>query len=127
MREYASPANAMTSVGLVTGFAAVLLAFEGRLGWAAAAIAVAAVLDLLDGPVARRAAGEDRFGAELDSLTDLLAFAVAPAVLLYEAAASAPRADSQSCTRLAKRVTATPRPTEPVEKSTGILSLVREG
>jgi CDP-diacylglycerol--serine O-phosphatidyltransferase len=81
----------MTSVGLAAGFGALLLAAEGRLGWAAAAVAVAAVLDLLDGPVARRSAKDDRFGAELDSLTDLVAFGVAPAILLYEAAAGAPR------------------------------------
>ena len=91
MRAYASPANAMTSVGLAAGFGALLLAAEGRLGWAAAAVAVAAVLDLLDGPVARRSARDDRFGAELDSLTDLVAFGVAPAILLYEAAAGASR------------------------------------
>ncbi len=92
MRTYASPANAMTAVGLASGFGALLLAAEGRLGWAAAAIAVAAVLDLLDGPVARRCAKDDRFGAELDSLTDLVAFAVAPAILVYEAADAAPGA-----------------------------------
>jgi CDP-diacylglycerol--serine O-phosphatidyltransferase len=91
MRAYASAANAMTSVGLAAGFGALLLAAEGRLGWAAVAIAVAAVLDLLDGPVARRNDSDDRFGAELDSLTDLVAFAVAPAILLYEAAAGLPR------------------------------------
>jgi len=90
MRAYVSPANTMTSVGLAAGFGALLLAAEGRLGWAAAAIAVAAVLDLLDGPVARRSGRDDRFGAELDSLTDLVAFAVAPAILLYEAAAGTP-------------------------------------
>ena len=44
------------------------------------------MLDLLDGPVARRGAREDRFGAELDSLADLVAFVVAPALLLYQAA-----------------------------------------
>ncbi len=87
-----SPANAMTSVGLAAGFGALLFAAEGRPGWAVAAIAVAAVLDLLDGPVARRSKKDDRFGAELDSLTDLVAFGVAPAVLLYGAAAEAPAA-----------------------------------
>jgi CDP-diacylglycerol--serine O-phosphatidyltransferase len=90
MRAYASAANAMTSVGLAAGFGALLLAAEGRPGWAVVAIAVAAVLDLLDGPVARRSAKDDRFGAELDSLTDLVAFAVAPAILLYGAADAAP-------------------------------------
>jgi CDP-diacylglycerol--serine O-phosphatidyltransferase len=84
MSERFNAANAITSASLACGFGAVLLAAEGRLGWAGLAVAVAAVLDLIDGPTARRLGVCGRFGSELDSLADLVAFGVAPAFILYE-------------------------------------------
>jgi CDP-diacylglycerol--serine O-phosphatidyltransferase len=58
-------------------------AFAGEWKSAVQAIFVAAVLDGLDGRVARLLKGESRFGAELDSLSDVIAFGVAPAVIVY--------------------------------------------
>jgi CDP-diacylglycerol--serine O-phosphatidyltransferase len=57
----------------------------GRLRLAAGLIAAAAALDAIDGPVARRRRTTGPFGRELDSLADLAAFGVAPAVVLYDA------------------------------------------
>ena len=59
------------------------MAFENRYGLALAAIVFAAVLDGLDGRLARFLKGTSRFGAELDSLADFVNFGVAPALILY--------------------------------------------
>ncbi len=61
----------------------VRLAIEGKLEWAVAAIVFAAMLDGIDGRVARMLKGTSRFGAELDSLADFFNFGVAPALILY--------------------------------------------
>jgi len=86
VRAFLNPANAITSCSLGAGFLAVLLATDGALGQAMAAVAVAGVLDSIDGYVARRARACDTFGCQLDSLADLVAFGVAPAVMLQESA-----------------------------------------
>ena len=59
------------------------MAFENRYGLALAAIVFAAILDGLDGRLARFLKGTSRFGAELDSLADFVNFGVAPALILY--------------------------------------------
>ena len=59
------------------------LAFEERYEWALAAIVFAAMLDAVDGRVARMIKGTSRFGAELDSLADFVNFGVAPGLILY--------------------------------------------
>ena len=82
MRAFVNAANLITSGTLAAGFAAVMLAAEGRLHWAAVAVVVAAVLDAVDGEVARRTSVSERFGGNLDSLADLVAFGVAPALML---------------------------------------------
>ena len=82
MRAFVNAANLITSGTLAGGFAAVMLAADGRLRGAAAAVAVAAVLDAVDGPVARRRTVSERFGCNLDSLADVVAFGVAPALML---------------------------------------------
>ncbi|MBV9289196.1 MAG: phosphatidylcholine/phosphatidylserine synthase [Hyphomicrobiales bacterium] len=64
---------------------AIRLAMEGSIEWSVSAIAGAAVLDGLDGRIARALKGTSRFGAELDSLADFIDFGVAPAFLLYVA------------------------------------------
>src|SRR4051812_49955125 len=61
-----------------------MLVADGRLGAAVAAVAVAAVLDSVDGYLARRSRSCGPFGCQLDSLADLVAFGVAPALLLHE-------------------------------------------
>jgi len=73
----------LTSGSLFLGFYSVLQAFQGRFIHAAMAIMFAAVLDGLDGKVARLTKTESRFGVEYDSLADLVSFGVAPATLAY--------------------------------------------
>jgi CDP-diacylglycerol--serine O-phosphatidyltransferase len=75
--------NAVTLLGLTAGLTAIRFAVEGRFPDAALAILVAALLDALDGRIARLLRGTSRFGAELDSLADIVNFGVAPAVVLY--------------------------------------------
>lgn len=72
-----------TILGLLCGFYALVSAIQGNYENAAWAIVVAAVFDMLDGRIARLLSAETAFGAELDSLCDMLSFGVAPAVLLY--------------------------------------------
>lgn len=72
-----------TTMGLFAGFYALIAALQGRFELAAWAILAAAVFDMLDGRVARLLHAETSFGAEYDSLCDMLSFGVAPAVLLY--------------------------------------------
>jgi CDP-diacylglycerol--serine O-phosphatidyltransferase len=75
--------NILTLLALAAGLSALRFALEG--GWerAVLAILVAAVLDALDGRIARILKGTSRFGAELDSLSDFVCFGVAPAFVLY--------------------------------------------
>jgi CDP-diacylglycerol---serine O-phosphatidyltransferase len=75
--------NLITLLALCAGLTAIRLAFEQRYEWAVAAIVFAALLDGLDGRVARLLKGTSRFGAELDSLADFVNFGVAPALILY--------------------------------------------
>lgn len=76
--------NMVTLLALCSGLTAVRLALEGRLELAMMAILLAALLDALDGRLARLLKGTSRFGAELDSLTDFVNFGVAPALILYQ-------------------------------------------
>lgn len=75
--------NMITLLALCMGLSAIRMALEGRFEWAVAAIVIAAVLDSLDGRVARYLKSTSRFGAELDSLADFVNFGVSPAILLY--------------------------------------------
>jgi len=75
--------NLITLVALCLGLTAIRLAYEGRLEPAVYALVVAALLDGVDGRVARLLKGTSRFGAELDSLADFVNFGVAPALVLY--------------------------------------------
>src|SRR6202044_4119760 len=75
--------NLITLFALGLGLTAIRLAMEGSIDWAVSAVAGAAVLDGLDGRIARALKGTSRFGAELDSLADFVDFGVAPALLLY--------------------------------------------
>ena len=75
--------NLITLLALCAGLTAIRLAFEGKLEWALGAIVFAAVLDGIDGRVARLIKGQSRFGAELDSLADFVNFGCAPALILY--------------------------------------------
>src|SRR6266542_57059 len=75
--------NLITLLALCAGLTAIRLAVEDKLEWAVAAIVFAALLDGIDGRVARMLKGTSRFGAELDSLADFVNFGVAPALMLY--------------------------------------------
>jgi CDP-diacylglycerol--serine O-phosphatidyltransferase len=75
--------NLITLLALCAGLTGIRLAIEGRLDWALAAIVFAALLDGIDGRIARMLKGTSRFGAELDSLADFVNFGVAPALILY--------------------------------------------
>jgi CDP-diacylglycerol---serine O-phosphatidyltransferase len=75
--------NLITLLALCAGLTAIRLAIEERLEWAVAAIVFAALLDGVDGRIARFLKGTSRFGAELDSLADFVNFGVAPALIVY--------------------------------------------
>src|SRR5882724_9575538 len=75
--------NMITLLALCAGLTAIRLAIEQKLELALAAIVFAAVLDGIDGRVARLMKGTSRFGAELDSLADFVNFGVAPGLILY--------------------------------------------
>jgi len=75
--------NLFTTGALFAGFYAIVMAMNGRFEHAAAAIFVAMVLDGLDGRVARLTRTQSAFGAEYDSLSDMVSFGVAPALVMY--------------------------------------------
>jgi CDP-diacylglycerol--serine O-phosphatidyltransferase len=75
--------NILTMLGLCAGLVAIRFAIDGRWPQAAALIVVAAVIDGLDGRLARLLKVTSRFGAEFDSLADFVSFGVAPAFILY--------------------------------------------
>jgi CDP-diacylglycerol---serine O-phosphatidyltransferase len=75
--------SVVTLLALCAGLTAIRMSIEARYDYAIAAIAIAALLDAVDGRVARLLKSTSQFGAELDSLTDFVNFGVAPAILLY--------------------------------------------
>jgi CDP-diacylglycerol---serine O-phosphatidyltransferase len=75
--------NLFTITALFSGFYAIVQAMSGRFEQAAIAIFVAMVFDGLDGRVARLTRTQSAFGAELDSLSDMVSFGVAPALVIY--------------------------------------------
>ena len=75
--------NAITAVALCMGLTGVSLAIRGEWERALAAIVLAGILDGLDGRIARLLRAQSKFGAELDSLSDNIAFGTAPALILF--------------------------------------------
>lgn len=75
--------NLITTGNMFFGFFAIVHAIKGQFTIAAYAIVAAAVFDLLDGRVARITHSESEFGAEYDSLCDLVSFGIAPGLLLF--------------------------------------------
>ncbi|MFC7301566.1 CDP-diacylglycerol--serine O-phosphatidyltransferase [Cognatiluteimonas weifangensis] len=75
--------NLFTTGGLFAGFFAIIAASQGRFGAACVAIFIAAVLDGIDGRVARLTNTQSEFGVQYDSLADLVSFGMAPALVLY--------------------------------------------
>ena len=76
--------NLFTTAALFAGFYAIVAAMGGRFEDAAIAIFVAMVLDGADGRIARLTNTESAFGAEYDSLSDVVSFGLAPALVIYE-------------------------------------------
>ena len=75
--------NVITLLAICAGLTAIRLSTEGHMELAVVAIVFAAVLDGIDGRVARMIKGQSKFGAELDSLADFVNFGVAPGLILY--------------------------------------------
>jgi CDP-diacylglycerol--serine O-phosphatidyltransferase len=80
--------NLFTTAALFAGFYAIVSAMNGDFERASIAVFVAMVLDGLDGRVARLTNTQSEFGAEYDSLADMVSFGVAPALVMYEWALS---------------------------------------
>ncbi len=80
---FAQIPNSITCLNLISGCIAIVMAFKGCYGWASIAIAAAAVFDFLDGAMARLMKAYSAVGKELDSLSDLVSFGVAPAAMVY--------------------------------------------
>lgn len=85
--------NLFTTGGLFGGFFAIIAASQGRFEAACVAIFIAAVLDGLDGRVARLTNTQSEFGVQYDSLADLISFGMAPAMVMYYWALLALRGD----------------------------------
>lgn len=76
--------NMLTTISMFLGFLAMVWATQGRFERAGLAILVSALMDGLDGKVARLTNTASEFGVQYDSLADLVAFGVAPAILLWQ-------------------------------------------
>jgi CDP-diacylglycerol--serine O-phosphatidyltransferase len=76
--------NVLTVLALCSGLTAIRFAMLEQWQSAVIAIGISAIFDMLDGRIARLLNGQSKFGAELDSLSDVISFGVAPALLLYQ-------------------------------------------
>ena len=83
MKGSLTPASLLTSGNLAGGFLALIFAEQGEFTWAAGCVGVAALLDSVDGLVARLTGTVNEVGAQLDSLADLASFGLAPALIVY--------------------------------------------
>jgi len=75
--------NAITLIGVCIGLTSIKFALDGKFGLAVVAILFAALMDALDGRIARLIKGTSKMGKELDSLGDVISFGVAPAFIMY--------------------------------------------
>ncbi|WP_440676045.1 CDP-diacylglycerol--serine O-phosphatidyltransferase [Candidatus Pelagibacter sp. HIMB1593] len=75
--------NMLTLIGVCIGLTSIRFALDGKYEFAIIAIIIAAVIDGLDGRIARLIKGTSKVGKELDSLTDMISFGVAPAFIMY--------------------------------------------
>lgn len=85
--------NLFTTGGMFAGFYAIIAATQGRFENACVAIFIAAILDGLDGRVARLTNTQSEFGVQYDSLADLISFGLAPALVMYHWALGSTRLD----------------------------------
>lgn len=84
MRKIYLVPNFVTTANMFAGFYSTIASIQGDFMTAAWAILAAAVFDMLDGRIARMAKATSQFGVEYDSLSDLLSFGMAPAILFYQ-------------------------------------------
>ena len=75
--------NMLTLIGVCIGLTSIRFALDGRFELAIVAIIIAALIDGLDGRIARLIKGTSKVGKELDSLTDMISFGVAPAFIMF--------------------------------------------
>ena len=75
--------NILTLVGVCIGLSSIKFAFDGKFALSIIAVIVAGIIDGLDGRIARLIKGTSKVGKELDSLTDVISFGVAPAFIMY--------------------------------------------
>ena len=75
--------NILTLIGVCIGLSSIKFAFDGKFELSVIAVIVAAVIDGLDGRIARLIRATSKVGKELDSLTDVISFGVAPAFIMY--------------------------------------------
>ena len=75
--------SVLTLIGVCLGISSIKFAMDGNFTFAVLFLIVAAILDGLDGRVARLIKGTSDFGKELDSLTDFVSFGIAPAFIVY--------------------------------------------
>ena len=75
--------NILTLIGVCIGLTSIKFAFDGKFELSVIAVIVAGVIDGLDGRIARLIKGTSKVGKELDSLTDVISFGVAPAFIMY--------------------------------------------
>ena len=75
--------NMLTLIGVCIGLTSIRFALDGKFEFAIVAIIFAALIDGLDGRIARLIKGTSKVGKELDSLTDMISFGVAPAFIMY--------------------------------------------
>ncbi len=80
--------NMLTSIALCSGFFAIIAATQGKFEWAAYAIFFSMFMDGIDGRVARLTNTQSDFGAQYDSLADMVSFGIAPALIIFEFALS---------------------------------------
>jgi CDP-diacylglycerol--serine O-phosphatidyltransferase len=80
--------NLFTTAALFSGFYAIVSGFNGKFEHAAIAIFIAGIFDAADGRVARMMNAQSKFGAEYDSLSDMVSFGVAPAMVMFSFALS---------------------------------------
>jgi CDP-diacylglycerol---serine O-phosphatidyltransferase len=85
--------NLFTTAALFSGFFAIIAASQGRFEAACVAIFIAAVLDGLDGRVARMTNTQSEFGVQYDSLSDLISFGMAPSLVMYHWALASMKLD----------------------------------
>src|SRR3954451_22039878 len=84
MRKIYIVPNFVTTANMFCGFYSLIASIRSEFPQAAWAVIAAAIFDMLDGRIARLAKATSQFGVEYDSLSDLISFGMAPAILVYQ-------------------------------------------